>query len=157
MSAPVDPTSLVLLPLAGAAITAGFGFLGAYIQSRREHDKWVRDRKLEAYVRALTLLQSAASMSREVRAMNVEIALAAQESRVPKVNMDRLEAINAEATEAQATLWAAHAPMRILGPESVNVAMTDQVKAIGAGDFAAAEKAEQVIEAAMRRELKIKY
>lgn len=47
MSVPVDPTVLALI--SGASTAAVIGLLGAWIQSRREHSKWLRERRFEAY------------------------------------------------------------------------------------------------------------
>ncbi|WP_242088712.1 hypothetical protein [Microbacterium lacticum] len=50
----MDPLALALLSIfGGAALTAGAGFLGAWIQSRRETAKWWRDERLRAYVALL--------------------------------------------------------------------------------------------------------
>lgn len=44
---------LLLTALGGAAVTAAAGVLGAWVQGRREHKRWVRERRYEAYVRFL--------------------------------------------------------------------------------------------------------
>lgn len=41
--------SAVLALIGGASTAALIGLLGAWIQSRREHGKWLRERRLEAY------------------------------------------------------------------------------------------------------------
>jgi hypothetical protein len=43
---PVDPLLSLLVGAFGAAI---LGLIGAWIQSRREHRKWLRERRYEAY------------------------------------------------------------------------------------------------------------
>ena len=50
-SAALDPTLLALLSIfGGAALTVAAGFIGAWIQSRREHDKWLREQRYQAYL-----------------------------------------------------------------------------------------------------------
>ncbi len=50
----MDPLALALLSIfGGAALTAGAGFLGAWIQSRRETARWWRDERLSAYIAVL--------------------------------------------------------------------------------------------------------
>lgn len=47
---PVDPIVLSLLSIfGGVALTVLAGFIGAWIQGRREHSKWQRDQRLGAY------------------------------------------------------------------------------------------------------------
>lgn len=46
----VDPLLALLVGALGAAVlTTAAGFLGAWLQSRREHDRWVREQRLAAY------------------------------------------------------------------------------------------------------------
>lgn len=53
----IDPTALSLLSIfGGAAITVGAGFLGAWIQGRREHKRWLRDQRFDLYSRAAGVL-----------------------------------------------------------------------------------------------------
>lgn len=48
----IDPTLLAVLSIfGGVAVTAGAGLLGAWIQGRREHTRWLRERRLDAYLR----------------------------------------------------------------------------------------------------------
>lgn len=45
-AAPIDPTLLALLSIfGGATLTVIAGFFGAWIQSRREHSKWLREQR----------------------------------------------------------------------------------------------------------------
>ncbi len=47
----MDPTLLALLSIfGGVSITVLAGFIGAWIQGRREHAKWLREKRYEAYV-----------------------------------------------------------------------------------------------------------
>lgn len=51
MTNALDPTAQVLLTIFGAAlVTALAGFAGAALQSQRDHQRWVRERRLNAYV-----------------------------------------------------------------------------------------------------------
>jgi len=50
---PADSASIVLLSIfGGAALTALAGLFGAWLQGRREHKKWVRERRFEAFTAA---------------------------------------------------------------------------------------------------------
>lgn len=46
-----DVTRVLLVALGGAAVAALAGLFGAWIQSRREHAKWVRERRYDAFTR----------------------------------------------------------------------------------------------------------
>ena len=45
----IDPTLLALIPVATALMAIIAGVVGAWMQSRREHSRWVRERRYEAY------------------------------------------------------------------------------------------------------------
>lgn len=47
----IDPLISLLVGAFGATL---LGFVGAWIQSRREHAKWYRERRFEAYLKFLT-------------------------------------------------------------------------------------------------------
>jgi hypothetical protein len=54
----MDPTLLAVLSIfGGVAVTAGAGLFGAWIQSRREHRKWLRERRIHTYDRAHRLVE----------------------------------------------------------------------------------------------------
>ncbi|GAA1913625.1 hypothetical protein GCM10009775_02880 [Microbacterium aoyamense] len=64
-AAAIDPTLLVLLPIIGVFATILGGFLGAWIQGRREHRKWKREKRYEAYVRLVATLIQLRELRRE--------------------------------------------------------------------------------------------
>ncbi|MWB99071.1 hypothetical protein [Agromyces seonyuensis] len=50
-------TLITLIPVVtGAFLAAAFGLLGAWIQSRREHSRWLRERRFDAYTAALAYM-----------------------------------------------------------------------------------------------------
>lgn len=55
----IDPTALALLGIfGGAALTAIAGWIGAGIQARREHTKWLRERRYETYIEFLRAVRA---------------------------------------------------------------------------------------------------
>ena len=51
---PIDPTVLALLSIfGGVVLTITAGAIGALIQHRREHGKWLRDQRLRVYTEFL--------------------------------------------------------------------------------------------------------
>lgn len=58
-----------LLPVAaGAALAGVFALLGAWIQARREHSRWVRDKRLAAYLSFLHTAQNVVAIKRRLAA-----------------------------------------------------------------------------------------
>jgi hypothetical protein len=57
VAAPVDPLLILLTALGGALVAAAAGFIGAWLQGRREHEKWIRERRFEAYTRYMQVAQ----------------------------------------------------------------------------------------------------
>jgi len=56
-SVALDPTALALLSIfGGVAVTVVAGFIGAWIQGRREHSRWVRSQRYIAYIAILETL-----------------------------------------------------------------------------------------------------
>jgi hypothetical protein len=53
----VDLSVILLTALGGAIVAALAGLLGAWLQSRREHDMWVRERRFEAYTLYMQVAQ----------------------------------------------------------------------------------------------------
>ena len=57
--AAIDPTLLALLSIfGGAMLTALAGVWGAWRQSRREHTRWVRERRYDAYTEFVQIVRS---------------------------------------------------------------------------------------------------
>jgi hypothetical protein len=57
----IDPLVSLLIGAVGAAL---IGLFGAWIQSRREHSRWVRERRYDAYLSFLVLNDKHTSESR---------------------------------------------------------------------------------------------
>lgn len=50
LSTMIDPLVALLVGAFGAAaLTVGGGFLGAFLQHRREHERWIREQRFDAY------------------------------------------------------------------------------------------------------------
>ncbi|MCK6081479.1 hypothetical protein KZX37_08330 [Microbacterium sp. EYE_5] len=170
----IDPLTLALLSIfGGAALTAGAGLLGAWLQGRKEHNRWVRERRFEAYVaysqaddsynlvrKKLDRLGEAKTDIEEWLRLRAQSPGAAGEAptglRELGTTVERqLEAFQ----ELEARLEAAHAvtihaiaPFTILGPESV----IDKARAVVTADVKGRQAAVFALEAEMSRTLGIK-
>lgn len=79
--AAIDPTTLALLSIFGGVIvTALVGLIGAWIQSTREHSRWIRERRLDAYIRFLGVVQAFEAERVEAAAVGAEIKVLAQQN-----------------------------------------------------------------------------
>ncbi len=139
----MDPTLLAVLSIfGGAALTGLVGFIAAAIERRREHEKWVREKRYEAYVSALTLSAAMNSLADESAQM---AETSASEDRKILLR-ERLTSLSEKAFEAAA-------PFAVLGPESVDVLL---VQLTNAPTFEERNTAHNALIAEMRKTLKIK-
>lgn len=158
VAAPVfDPTAQILLTVFGAAlVTALAGFAGAWLQGRREHARWVRERRYEAYVSAMQVAErwrflrrrgDEAMASLEVEGVSAEerrLALARLEEHIEAVDILHAEVVDASA------------PLELLGPPSVVDAFDAMTDAVGSGDQSASTETTTAFILAMRKTLSIK-
>lgn len=140
-AAAIDPTLLVLLPIIGVVATILGGLLGAWIQGRREHKKWKREKRYEAYVRLVaTLIQL-----RELRREEAERKLDPDNPRFAN-----LEARLDKFSEIKGDL---QAPYTVLGPKPVG----DAFALVNSLDPSSPESAAawDALVGAMRKELDV--
>jgi len=72
--AAIDPTVLALLSIfGGALLTAAAGAWGAWRQSKREHTRWARERRYEAYLEYIKALRTFHLISADVMKLNTQI------------------------------------------------------------------------------------
>lgn len=155
----IPPAVLALIPVVTVLLTIAAGLLGAWIQGRREHARWVRERRYEAYVSAV----DTASLARAVATEVVDIV---GDIKAGKISEDKREATAARLTERMAYLSGLSdavsermAPLVILGPQSVGDAYVAVLDAMGPPEdmnLEAVNAAESVLSEAMRKALDIK-
>lgn len=182
-TAALDPTLLALLSIfGGALLTAAAGFWGAWRQSKREHTRWVRERRYEAYLDFVAMSRTYVKhrgINNELIKKTSELEYRRSRLADREANTDDPEekkALEAEgvkfdaevaelskvAGEAVETLAAAGklavertAPFHLLGPEAVTIAAASLGDAI-AEPRADHEGALRKLEAEMRAALGIK-
>lgn len=147
----MDPLTLVLISsFGGAGITVVAGFIGASIQARREHQRWLREKRLEAFVRALVLVREVDQWKIATESLTTELATAIAEDRQPNIATDQLRALASKASAAIERLQESYVPMRLLGPPNVNEAISAYLDANIYGDKTASQRAELDLVAAMQ-------
>ncbi|WP_395640347.1 hypothetical protein [Pseudolysinimonas sp.] len=97
----LDPVLSLLVGALGAAV---IGLLGAWIQSRREHRRWVRERRFEAHLAFLRICESLTEDGR-ISAMTGEFP--------------RSLGTPQEVRELMVEITDGHAAVMLLGPDSL--------------------------------------
>lgn len=139
----LDPTLLAILSIfGGAALTVIAGFFGAWIQSRREHSRWIRERRLEAFTALVT-------MHNEYESAEIASTYAQGNPAALASYVAQLEAIREGFPRAIT-------PLAILGPPSVSDAADEYTAASNAKDRDAMRVADAKMVAAMRKALGIR-
>lgn len=70
-SVAIEPTLLALIPVITVVLTIVAGLVGAWIQSRREHTRWLREERLAAYIAFLTVVYD---LENEARSLKTSVA-----------------------------------------------------------------------------------
>lgn len=169
----LDPTVLALLSIfGGAAFTVAAGSIGAWIQSRREHQAWLREQRYLAY---LDYLKKKDKYDREAvrishvrhvfdsAASGLPPALASEDQFLEAIRdltdigegvdqvRERLRAQQAEFDELYAELYEAIAAFSLLGPRSV----IDAARALTRAEPGERGPQLNALESAMREALSI--
>lgn len=151
----IDPTLLALLPFAGVLVTVLVGLFGAWVQGRREHARWIREQRYEAFVRVLGAIDDFDTFYR-----NSTNPSEYQKMRdVLRFGGDKVkQLISAEdaASSLMARFDEAVTPVVILGPDSVRDALREVSAARKAGDEDSRSEARWRAIAEMRRALGVK-
>lgn len=148
--------------LLGVLITVSVALLGAWIQSRREHSRWIREQRFEAYV-AFAEYMHRLRLARE-RFERRDKPGAEQEERDYERGLvaEHEAAQFKEATEALgewSSAWKSRIGVveriRLLGPRSVHGA-ADALMGVDPTDTAAVKSGENALDTAMRVALGIR-
>lgn len=134
--------------VAGVVVTVLAGFIGAGIQSHREHRKWTREKQYEATVRAYTLIKA-------FQYNRVKMARLAKQKGMTTRNPE-LVALIARDDALFNDVADAMSPLAVLGPTKVGEAAADMQKALEAGDQSTANAAQARLIIAARRALKVR-
>lgn len=163
-TATIDPTLLTLLSIFGAVgVTTVAGVGLAFWQSRRDHARWVRERRYEGFTRILALAERSARIREEgMELMERSAALrsayeggdaeagaeAGDLAEQMEANLERVRPIEAELMDVAATL-------EVLGPNRVIEALNALSDTYTKGDAQATEDAKDAFVVAVRKALKI--
>lgn len=155
----IDPTVLALLPIAGVTLTIIAGLVGAWIQGRREHKRWLREQRYEAYTRTVHVASTVRAVATEVVAIVHDV----QAGTIPESKREstaaKLTERTAQLNELNDTASERMAPLVILGPKTVSDAYVALIDAMGppeAMDLSKVDRSESALSDAMRKALGVK-
>ncbi|MDQ0895004.1 hypothetical protein [Agromyces ramosus] len=115
-----DALALVLLSgLSGAVLTVIGGFIGAAIQGRREHRKWVQERRYEAFVALEKHLHRWRVIEAGTHRLAQERGVMSEDSSPDEEAVLRYRNLIREADSHSGARYDAMAGVVILGPPSV--------------------------------------
>jgi hypothetical protein len=122
------------------------GFIGAWIQGRREHRAWLREKRYEAFVKVKVYMRDLAAFEADLHAARVS------------GDVMREDAVLDRGVDLWERLSEAMAPVVVLGPEAVNEAGTKLMTAIreADGDVDKFDDAQVAFVTAMQRSLGIR-
>lgn len=140
----------ILAVVVGASLTALAGLVGSLIQAKRDHAKWLREKRLDAYTQLLTFLHHSIAMEADVADLTAKVDAATE------ANADSLKkalvATQAVVAKVGELRLGASSALTVLGPEYVERAARTVMRAKTKDELLAAEAA---LKAAMRRSLGI--
>ncbi|MGM1030618.1 MAG: hypothetical protein ACQEWM_12240 [Actinomycetota bacterium] len=166
----VDPVAVAVVSgLGGVALTALVALLGAWLQSRREHKRWIRERRLDAFIalmKNLHQLRDIASEAAEIEAARARLQLGkpsggatgateAHEHQVAAVEA-RSARLDERVNAGVESLVDALTPLAVLGPRNVQDAAGDVAEALARRDQTAADKAQEKLDVQVAKALGIK-
>lgn len=130
----------------GGLLTLVAGLIGVAVQGRREHAKWVRERRYDAFIAAIGLLRKVAGLMDDAKPLLAKGTMPDAE----------LAEVNNKAKLLRAEWPKASAPLALLGPDRVDEALGEAAKALRGNNADLVRVAEQTMIAAMRKALDIK-
>lgn len=156
-AAALDPTLIVLLPIIGVIATVIGGFIGAWFQGRREHAKWLRERRLEAYTRALSTASALRGLTIKLEEAKAAIAAETDPAKQAAIAAE-LDPVLVQISRIDEELSERLAPLVILGPQDVGDAYSSVIDALEEHGprHEEVDKAETALQTKVRKALGIK-
>lgn len=137
----IEPALVAILPLAGVVLTLIAGLVGAWIQGRREHEKWIREQRYEAFIAVATGIQRWRAIDRHTYDEQGLVIDQSSHERMP----DFYEVLIEEAV-----------PLWVLGPSEVDRAAANLRDAFRSRDRDREDSAVRAFLNATRKALKIR-
>lgn len=147
-----------------AVLTVGAGFIGAWVEAKREHRRWLRERRYEAYTRVFALIQGFSLnagkfekiATRKVSIRSRTFLPRSNKRQVRQLRADpEIQALDAHADRLFNSVADVLAPVLLLGPERVTRHAVRMQTAYEGGDKEAQHEAERAFLVAAQKLLRI--
>lgn len=122
----LDPTILALLSIfGGALLTIIAGGIGALVAWNREHNKWVREKRYEAFVTLQALL-----LDLDLARLNLDAIKSTGDMTSAQLQRshERAQVLQARFDRLVESVGTAATPIVVLGPDSVRECVSDILK-----------------------------
>jgi len=129
----IDPTLLALIPIVTAMLTILSGLAGAGIQGRREHAKWLRDRRLEAFITARVYVGQLEQILSELKDMTGDDGKVVENTE-KGVTIERAEVLRDESMALRKRMPEVTVAFDLLGSGVVEDSLNEVLRAIAAND-----------------------
>lgn len=149
----IDAALLALIPIVTVVLTIVAGLVGAWIQGRREHNRWLREQRYTAFVETIAALDSLDAHTSGMQdggsfqRMHLET--------MPGAEAQKRYLIE-ESVRRMDRFYEAVPPIRLLGPDNVRLALVAAQEAFKANDTDAQKAARSRAIDLMRKSLKVK-
>ena len=130
------------------------GLVGAFIQAGREHRKWLRERRLDAYLKFLAIEHHITVIGADLEMVRTQIERETGEARAHAI--EHVKELVAKLETLGGTLPEHVTPILLLGPKSVSDASENYLAAgTSALNGEAHKNAERVLIATMRKAIRV--
>lgn len=137
----MDPTALAVLSIfGGAALTAAAGFVGAWLQGRREHSRWLLEQRYEAFSRFMAYQHRIDVIKNKSKRLDAQMASATTDVKRDLLRAD-MEAHRSTLGELEAAIPDAVTAIYLLGSRDVEAKGRAYLQGRLDGDYRAAEAA----------------
>ncbi|KHK98549.1 hypothetical protein LK09_06125 [Microbacterium mangrovi] len=135
--------------LLGAAAAGLFALFGAWVQGRREHVKWLREKRYDAYTKAEALFINISMQLVHLDELKKRVS-AVTETNDPAEIAEETDRGKAKVRSMMDSMATDLTAITILGPEPVTLAAKSLAQASAFGDQAAIQEADRALLTAMR-------
>ncbi|MDQ1218142.1 hypothetical protein [Microbacterium arborescens] len=153
----IDPTLLALLPFIGVIVTVLVGLFGAWVQSRREHARWVREQRFEAYVRVRAIITRLEYTDADHKLADLRRGADDHDLESARQRLSEVDDYKEALLTIRADFFDATVPLTILGPASVDDATTALLDAMNRENEAEINAAKKLLVTEMRKALGVRY
>lgn len=150
-----DWFNVILTPAIVAAVVAAIGtWIGAGLQDRRDHRRWLREQRYEAYVKFEAFYRDATSVSRALSDLRNQPERTDNEADIDDLS-ESIANLSMRADKLLGGSADALSPLVVLGPNAVAIAADEMLSQLAADERTRQTTAHDAFKAAVHKVLKI--